>query len=85
MSDNKKKQLINKGIDTEIKKKLTEHFLERDNNKLNRIKKNLKHGIELMRSMGNKLILEHLKLKEKINNFNSERDIINQEKKNIIN
>ena len=31
--------------------------------------------------MGNKLILEHLKLKEKINNFNSERDIINQEKK----
>ena len=81
MSDNKIKQLINKGIDTEIKKKLTEHFLERDNNKLNRIKKNLKHGIELMRSMGNKLILEHLKLKEKINNINYERDIINQEKK----
>ena len=80
-SDNEIKKLINKRRNIEKENKITDHIFERDN-KLNRIKKKLKHGIELIHSMGNKLTLEHLKLKEKLNDITNERNIINKAKKN---
>ncbi len=81
ISDNKIKQLLYKS-DPEKENKLTEHYFEKDNKQLNRIKQKLKHGIELIHSLENKLSLDHLKLKEKINNINYERNIINHLKKN---
>ena len=80
-SDNEIKKLINKRRNIEKENKITDHIFERDN-KLNRIKKKLKHGIELIHSMGNKLTLEHLKLKEKLNDITNERNIIIKAKKN---
>jgi len=80
-SDNEIKKLINKRRNIEKENKITDHIFERDN-KLNRIKKKLKHGIELIHSMGNKLTLEHLKLKEKLNDITNERNIIMKAKKN---
>ena len=81
-SDNEIKKLINKRRNIEKENKITDHIFERDNKQLNRIKKKLKHGIELIHSMGNKLTLEHLKLKEKLNDITNERNIINKAKKN---
>ena len=81
-SDNEIKKLINKRRNIEKENKITDHLFERDNKQLNRIKKKLKHGIELIHSMGNKLTLEHLKLKEKLNDITNERNIINKAKKN---
>ena len=81
-SDNEIKKLINKRRNIEKENKITDHLFERDNKQLNRIKKKLKHGIELIHSMGNKLTLEHLKLKEKLNDITNERNIIIKAKKN---